>query len=279
VVPSDYSVTNGSVSGRDGGIPIRDYEPALLSAPTPLLWVHGGGFVLGGLDQVESDAPARYLAARGRRVLTIDYRLAPNIGPFRNPRLGAAPGRFPAAHHDVIDVAESLRASAGSLAIGGASAGANLAAGAVLSMRDTGAPMPRSLLLMYGTFHSTLPEDRSVESGLKGLFPRWLFNSAMTRRIGLNYVGEESALAEPYAFPGGSDLSGFPPTLSVDATNDRLRRSGHAFHRELVTAGVSARELVVEGVHGFLGAPKKKAFSQGMAAIDDWLTLYDSPSG
>jgi acetyl esterase len=274
-MPNEFSVTEGVVAGRGGDIAIRDYEPYQVTAPTSLLWVHGGGFVLGGLDQVESDAPARYLAARGRRVRTIDYRLAPNIGPFKNPRLGAAPGRFPAAHHDVLDVAESLRTSAGPIALGGASAGANLAAGAVLSMRDEGAPMPRSLLLMYGTFHSILPEDPSVESGLKGLFPRWLFNPAMTRRIGLNYVGDEIGLTEPYAFPGGADLDGFPPTLSVDATNDRLRRSGHAFHQELLDAGVAARELVVRGIHGFLGTPKKPSFAQGMAAMDDWLTLYD----
>ena len=276
-MPNDFSVTDGVVAGREGDIPIRDYGPAQLTAPTPLLWVHGGGFVLGGLDQVESDAPARYLAARGRLVRTLDYRLAPNIGPFRNPRLGAAPGRFPEAHHDVLDVAASLRTLTGPIAIGGASAGANLAAGAVLSLRDEGAPMPQSLLLMYGTFHPTLPENHSVESGLRGVFPRWLFNPAMTRRIGLNYVGSESGLAEPYAFPGGSDLTGFPPTLTVDATNDRLRRSGHAFHRELIDAGVSAREIVVEGIHGFLGTPKKPAFTQGMAAMDEWLALHDSP--
>lgn len=271
-------VTNSVVAGRGGNIPVRDYEPVSPTSRTPLLWVHGGGFVLGGLEQVESDAPARYLAARGRRVRTIDYRLAPNIGLFRSPRLGAAPGRFPAAHHDVIDVAESLRQSAGTISIGGASAGANLVAGALLALRDGGERMPRSAVLVYGAFHSLLPDDRAVESELTGALARWFFNPAMTRRMLLNYVGSQSGLAEPYALPGGAVLIGLPPTLSVDARNDRLRRSGHAFHRELVDAGVDAEELVVDARHGFLGTPRKPAFRRGMSAIDEWLLRHDPPS-
>ena len=271
----EFRVTNSVVSGRDGDIPIRDYEPTNPTAHPPLLWVHGGGFALGGLDMVESDAPARYLAARGRWVRTIHYRLAPNIGPFRNPRLGAAPGRFPEAHHDVIDVAKALTDVAGRIHIGGASAGANLVAGALLSMRDAGAAMPVSALLIYGTFHSVLPDNLEIESGLRGFAARWLFNPAMTRRIALNYVGQESGLAEPYAFPGGAPLAGFPPSLTVDASNDRLRRSGHQFHGELRAAGIEAEELVVDGRHGFLGSPRRAAFATGMTAIEAWLAARD----
>lgn len=273
---SEVRVTDGVVRGRDGDIAVRDYEPANPIPSAPLLWVHGGGFVLGGLDQVESDAPARYLAARGRWVRTLDYRLAPNIGLFKNPRLGAAPGRFPAAHHDVLDVAEALRARSGSICIGGASAGANLVAGAMLALRDHGAWIPRSAALVYGGFHSTHPENITIESGLRGVLARWFFNPAMTRRMYLNYVGTEMGFSEPYAFPGGTDLRGLPPTLTLDANNDRLRRSGHAFHRELLDAGVVAEEIVVDARHGFLGTPKKPVFAEGMAAIDTWLTQHDS---
>jgi acetyl esterase len=167
------TTTDSVVRGRDGDNPIRTYEPTAASGQTPFVWVHGGGFVLGGLEQVESDAPARYLAARGRRVVTLDYRLAPNPGLFKNPQLGAAPGRFPEAHYDVLDVAEFLRARSGTVSIGGASAGANLAAGALLSLRDQALPLPRSAVLAYGSFHSTLPENVAVESGLKVRW-RWL---------------------------------------------------------------------------------------------------------
>ncbi len=240
--------------------------------PPPFLWVHGGGFVLGGLDQKESDAPARRLAAAGRWVRTLDYRLAPNIGLFRQPTLGPAPGRFPAAHHDVIDVAAAMRAEGGApIDIGGASAGANLAAGAVLAMRDSGMEPPRSVVLAYGAFHSRLPEDAQVESSLRGPIVRWFFNPAMTRRIALNYVGSVADLGLAYAFPGGADLAGFPPTLVLDASNDRLRRSGHAFADELRSAGATVREVVVTGRHGFLGTPRRRSYRTGMTAIADWL--------
>ena len=233
-----YAVEDGVVRGRDGDIRIRDYRPVNVTAPAPFLWVHGGGFVLGGLDQTESDAPARFLAAAGHWVRTLDYRLAPNIGLFREPTLGPAPGRFPAAHHDVIDVATALRAEGGvSVDIGGASAGANLAAGAVLAMRDGGMETPRSVVLAYGALHSAIPEDAQVESSLRGPLARWFFNPAMTRRMNVNYVGEVAGLGQAYAFPGGSDLHGFPPTLVLDASNDRLRGSGHAFAEELRSAG------------------------------------------
>ena len=267
-----YAVEDGVVRGRDGDIRIRDYRPTNVTAPAPFLWVHGGGFVLGGLDQTESDAPARFLAAAGHWVRTLDYRLAPNIGPFREPTLGPAPGRFPAAHHDVIDVATALRAEGGvSVDIGGASAGANLAAGAVLAMRHGGMETPRSVVLAYGALHSAIPEDAQVESSLRGPPARWFFNPAMTRRMNVNYVGEVAGLGQAYAFPGGSDLHGFPPTLVLDASNDRLRGSGHAFAEELRSAGSAVDEVVVKGRHGFLGSPRRAPFATGMTAIADWL--------
>jgi acetyl esterase/lipase len=126
------------------------------------------------------------------------------------------------------------------------------------------------------SFHRSLPENPAVESALTGPLVRWFFNPAMTRRMHLNYVGTERSLGEPYALPGGDDLAGSPPTLMVDATNDRLRRSGQAFHREPVDVGVIAREVVVEAGHGFLGSPIMPAFSRGMAAIEEWLALYDT---
>jgi acetyl esterase len=272
-----YQITSGTVAGRDGEIPIRDYRPDTPGGASPFLWVHGGGFVAGGLDQKESDEPARYLAARGRWVRTLDYRLAPNIGLFGKPKPGAAPGRFPAAHHDILDVAAALRRESGKpIALGGASAGANLAAGVVLAMRDSGVELPRSLVIVYGVLHSVLPIDDDVESSLRGPIARWLFKPPLTRRMNFNYVGVESGLANPYAFPGAADLHGLPPTLTLDARNDRLRSSGHAFYERLTDSGVQASELVVDARHGFLNYPKRPAFDRGMTAIDEWLCHHDA---
>ena len=272
----EYSVTDSLVEGREGDIPIRDYLPDRPGARTPLLWVHGGGFVLGGLDMKEPDAPARHLAAQGRWVRTIDYRLAPNLGLFSEPKLGAAPGRFPDAHNDVLDVAEAMRADAGPIHIGGASAGANLVAGAVLALRDRGAPLPRAVALVYGAFHSVLPDDVTVENALRGPIARWFFNPVMTRRMYLNYVGDDSQFSNSYAFPAEAELTGFPPTLSVDASNDRIRSSGTAFHLQLTTAGVPAEHLVVTAKHGFLGTPRHRAFATGMSAMGEWLQKHDT---
>jgi acetyl esterase len=273
----EYSVTTGTVAGRDGVIPIRDYRPAGRSTAAPFLWVHGGGFVSGGLDQKESDAPARVLAASGRWVRTLDYRLAPNIGLFTQPVLGPDPGRFPSPHHDVLDVAAALREESGvAIGLGGASAGAALAAGAAVAMRDEGIDAARTLVLVYGVLHAVLPEDDAIEAGLRGPLVRWFFNPGMTRRMNLNFVGSETGLADPRAFAGGSELSGLPSTLTVDAGNDRLRRSGHAFHLELLHAGVPAEEVVVPARHGFLGAPRKRPFTAGMAAVQAWLERFDT---
>ena len=220
----------------------------------------------------ESDAPARALAASGRWVRTLHYRLAPNIGLFREPTPGAAPGRFPEAHHDVLDVAAALRDEAGGpIDIGGASAGANLAAGAVLALRDGRGDVPRSVVLAYGAFHASTPVDDEIESSLRGPIARWFFNDAMVRRIMLNYVGSEEVVAQPYAAPGGADLRGFPATLVLDASNDRLRRSGHAFADELRAAGSDVDEVVVRARHGFLGARRRPAFRTGMEAIAAFL--------
>jgi acetyl esterase len=271
-----YTIRNGSVAGRDGTIPIRDYLPTAQTGAAPFLWIHGGGFVAGGLDQKESDAPARYLAARGRWVRAIDYRLAPNPGLFRPLKLHPDPNRFPAAHHDVLDVAAALREESGEpISIGGASAGANLAAGAVLAMRDNQTELPLSQVLVYGAFHSEYPVNDDVESSLTGPLVRWMFNPAMVRRIVLNYVGDESVIGNPYAFPGGADVHGLPPTLSLDASNDRLRKSGHSYHEELTAAGVTTEERVLHARHGFLNAYKRKPFVDGMPIIENWLTRFD----
>ena len=202
---------------------------------------------------------------------TLDYRLAPNIGLFREPTLGPAPGRFPAAHHDVIDVATALRAEGGvSVDIGGASAGANLAAGAVLAMRDGGMETPRSVVLAYGALHSAIPEDAQVESSLRGPLARWFFNPAMTRRMNVNYVGEVAGLVRRMRSPAVRTCtasrrrsSSTPATTGCAA---RAMRSPRAPERRL-----SGHEVVVKGRHGFLGSPRRAPFATGWTAIADWL--------
>jgi acetyl esterase/lipase len=270
------TITEKSVDGRGGAIPVRDYQPENRTAKTAFLWVHGGGFTSGGLDQRESDAPARKLAEAGILVRTIDYRLAPKTSLFKDPDLSPQPGRFPAGLDDVIEVARALERDTGApINIGGASAGADIAAAAVLRMRDEGSSLPLSVVLAYGTVHAALPESDAIESDLHGILAKWAFNPKMTRRMNLNYVGDPALLVPGYAFPGGADLHDFPPTLILDAKNDRLRRSGHAFAEELRNAGTDVREVVVDTHHGFLGATKSAAFAQGIHELTSWLRAND----
>lgn len=269
-------IEDSVVEGRQAPISVRDYRPSTETSRAPLLWIHGGGFTTGSLDQRESDDPARYLASRGRWVRTVAYRLAPNLGLWGTVELGQLAGRFPAAHHDILDVAEDLRQAAGtSIDLGGGSAGANLAAGATLAMRDQATPMPRALALAYGVFHADLPENDAIERALTGPVARWAFNPKMTRRMSLNYVGDPSGFDLPYAFPGVGDVRGFPPTLILDARNDRLRRSGDAFAESLRGSGTEVRQVVIPAMHAFLDGTKKRGFAEGMAEMASWLDSHD----
>jgi acetyl esterase len=272
----DDVIRDGSVDGRGGSVAVRDYVPTPITKPTAFLWVHGGGFTSGGLDQKESDAPARALAAWGRCVRTVEYRLAPPSKLWGEVPLGARPGRFPAAHHDVLDVAADLIAETGGpIALGGASAGANIAAGVALALRDAGDPGIRALVLAYGTFHAALPDRPDVERDLKGPLVKWAFNPKMTHRMNLNYVGDEALLRPGLAFPGGADLRGLPPALVLNSRLDRLRASGDTFADELRAAGVEVETDVLPSTHAFLNAPAKAPFTTGMRLIAEWLDRHD----
>jgi len=268
-----FEVREAVIHGRNGVIPIRDYLPATRSTDRPLVWVHGGGFAAGGLDQKESDAPARAWAAAGRWVRTIDYRLAPRVSLLRDHPLREGPNRFPAGLHDVTDVIIASTGAGGkSVDAGGASAGANLVAAAALLLRDGEGPVPRRLALAYGAFHSAPLLGSEVYDRLRGPLARWAFNPKMLARMYRNYVGDERLLTPGLAFPGGTDLRGLPPTLVIDADNDRLHASGQLFATELRGAGVEVREEVVRAMHGFLGLTRTAAFQVGARAIREWFS-------
>jgi acetyl esterase/lipase len=273
-----FTVTNTTVTGRDGNaIAVRDYLPTLETSAAPFLWVHGGGFAGGGLNQKESDAPARFLAAQGRSVRTVDYRLVPVPSLIWDQKPRPHPNRYPAALYDVIDVAADLASTTGSrIAMGGASAGANLAAAAAMMVRDEGTLDPRSLVFVYGAFHFAVPHNAEIEKQLRGPIVKWMFNPAMARRICLNYVRDPALMVAGYAFPGGADLHDLPPSLLLNSENDRLRSSGEAFAADLRAAGVDVHEETVAGArHGFLNAFRTPTFGEQMRTVESWLQAHD----
>lgn len=256
---------------------IRVY-PAGRPGGAALVWLHGGAFMFGTIDMPEADEVGRRLAAVGVPVVSVDYTLAPldalpeypedppegmpTPEQIRAELAAAGPrARFPvaslqtvAAFDWTVQHAHELGADPARIALGGASAGGNLAAGATVRLRDRATVVPSALLLAYPVLHRVLPDADDELLGLLAGLPRMLtFPPDDVRDFNRNYVGDEALLDDPAAFPGGHDLRGLPPTVLVTADRDRLRSSAQAFAAELAVAGVDVvlqRERAA--LHGFL---------------------------
>jgi acetyl esterase len=274
------SFVESMVEGRHGPIPIRTYTPERAPARgrTPLVWLHGGAFAFGGLDQLESHAPAMSVAAGGRTVVAVDYHLVGRWSPLRDPKESSLTGvRFPVPLEDVLDVVAAIARDRGDgrVLLGGASAGACLAAAAALDLVRHGDGSVEGLLLAYGTFHAELPPiPAELRSRIRGIHGITQFRPATVRRMNLNYAGSRSAMADPRAFPGGHDLAGLPDTILLDSDRDSLRASGSAFAEELRAAGVAVTYEVIAGsTHGFLNRPDTPAYAAGIERMLAWLAI------
>lgn len=263
------TITDDAITGPHGPVPVRRYSPAA-AATARLLWVHGGAFVSGGLDQRESHEVALALCALGTPVTTVDYRLA-STRLSRLLRGGGGPdARYPVPADDVLAVARR-EIGRGPLVVGGASAGAALAASTALALADDGTPAAGAVLA-YGILHAVLPAaSPEARRGIRRRGLRRALHTPMT--IGLmnrHYAG--SRAGERGAFPGGHPLEGFPATLVLDADRDMMRASGAAFAEELAAAGVAVEHRVAVGAsHAFLHRPRDPAFAPGIARIAGWL--------
>lgn len=256
------------IAGPGGAVPVRRYGRP--DGPT-LVWLHGGGFFHGGLDQPESHAVAGALADRGLSVVTVDYRLAPLPGLPWVGRTGTRPrARWPHAHDDVVAVVQDARRrTPGPLLLGGASAGACLASTATLGLLDAGDP-PDGVVLAYGFHHARLPRDRTVQRTVRG--HRRVTHAPWALDIANRNAVPRGSLLERTAFAGGQDLAAFPPTLAVDAASDAMRASGERFAAELVSAGTSVERHVLADRHAFLNRPGTPAFVAAIDLIGTWAT-------
>lgn len=230
------------VAGPHGPVPIRRYEQRG-AATSALVWVHGGAFLAGDLDMPEAHRVSLVLAARGILVVSVDYRKV---------RAGV---RHPVPSDDVLAAWRSVTAEHPGLAwhLGGASAGANLAAGAVRRLRDAGDPLPASAILVYPLLHPHLPPlTEDARAALAGLPPAALFDDASVQRIVDAFAGPDRR-DDPIAFPGLGDLTGLPPTLVIAAGADTLRSSAETYVRDLAAAGGDVTAATIDGApHGFL---------------------------
>jgi acetyl esterase len=248
------------------------HEPAI---GVGLVWVHGGGFAGGDLDMPEADGVSRTLAARGVTVVSVDYALAPTPPAWAEAFGGASKDgvHYPAASDDVIAafgwaVASGL--TPGPWALGGASAGANLAAGATLRLLADGGPVPALVFLAYPTLLAVQPEpDAALRAALDADPEADRFDPDAVLGMYENYLGAPVHDAPLPAIPGlaaAEDLADFPPTLMINGDTDELRVSGEAFAATLAAAGRDVVALIEPGtVHGHLNRPEEP---QAAASLD-----------
>ncbi len=234
-------VEDRTILSATGELPLRIYTPEG-QAPFPVLvFFHGGGWTTGDLDTM--DTPLRALTNRvGCVVVSVDYRLAPEH-------------KFPAAIEDAYTatrwVAENASAVQGDptrIAVGGDSAGGNLAAAVALMARERGGPFLIYQLLVCPVTNHDFNTASYQENGDGYLLTKnsmvWFWN---------HYLKDEDDGRHPYASPlQAQDLSGLPPALVITAEYDPLRDEGEAYAARLQKAGVSVVIKRYEGmIHGF----------------------------
>ena len=228
--------------GPAGPIPARLYTPPGAQDPTPLLvYFHGGGWVIGDLET--HDDPCRFLAAHsGAKLLSVDYRLAPE-----HPFPAAAEDAF-AAYEWATANAERLGVDPGRIAVGGDSAGGNLAGATCLTAREAGVPSPAMQLLIYPVTETagTAASRRTFAEGF--LLTRGDMNWFEERYLPPGVDREDPRVA----LLNATDLSGLPPAYVAVAGFDPLRDEGEAFAQQLREAGVQvALRRHPELVHTF----------------------------
>jgi len=241
--PEVGAVEDLEVPTSRGPVPVRLYRPpAPGDIPLPLLlWLHGGGFV--GGDLRTADPTARDLCVQGAAlVASVDYPLAPEH-PFP-----AAPEACAEVSAWLVDHAPSIGADPERVAIGGDSAGGNLAAVCAQSARRAGRPAFSMQLLVYPVT-DFLGSHPSVQENAQG----YLLTSDTMAWIAERYLPGGVDPREPLVSPlYAPDLSGLPPAYIVTAELDPLRDEGEAYGRALEQAGVAVDVIRYDGmVHGF----------------------------
>ncbi|WCN78791.1 alpha/beta hydrolase [Micromonospora sp. LH3U1] len=246
-------VREETIPGPAGELPLRVYRPAG-SGPLPtLLYFFGGGWTLGSIDTAD-DICRRLANAVPCQVITVGYRLAPE-----HP--------FPAAVHDchaairwVAGHADRLGVDPDRLAVGGDSAGGNLAAAVTLLCRAGGPALAAQLLVYPNTDQSGGPARPADD------VDPTLFNRRSVAWYRTHYLSDPAHARDPLASPLlADDLSGLPPALVVTAELDPLCAEGQRYAERLREAGVPTRLAHYPGmIHGFFAMPG--AFTDGRRA-------------
>jgi acetyl esterase len=256
--PQIGNVRDVTAEGPLGAIPLRVYRPAGASDSRPLpalVYFHGGGWVIGDLET--HDVICRQLTAEaGISVISVDYRLAPEH-------------KFPAAVDDawaatrwVAAHAADLAVDSARLAVGGDSAGGNLAAVVALLARDAGAPQITLQALLYPVTDvgTEWPSYQTFSDG-------YLLTAESMRWFIAHYLTSEKEAVDWRVSPLRAPfLRGLPPALIVTAGFDPLRDEGEAYARALRDASVRVDYVCYGGmIHGFI--PMGRLLDTGGRAV------------
>jgi acetyl esterase len=268
--PEMESVTDRVATGPAGDIPVRVYVPSPEPGPRPVLvYFHGGGWVIGSVET--HDGTARAIAqGSGATVVSVDYRLAPE-----HP-CPAAIDDCVAAVRWVVDHAAELDVDPSRLAVGGDSAGGNLAALAAVELRDSEIDICFQLLI-YPAVDGTMSHP-SIDENAEGYF---LEKATMEWFFGHYLCGDDTDPKGPRVSPlhlPDDALTGLPPALVITAEYDPLRDEGEAYAARLAGLGVDATSTRYDSmIHGFFSM--RDLVPEGKAAIDQACTAMRGALG
>jgi acetyl esterase len=242
------------------GLSCRVHRPVEARGESPFtLYLHGGGWTL--LDIDTHDRIGRTIAAKSAHpVLLVDYPLSPE-----------AP--FPIAIDRLADLIAALaedrarfRLDVGRMGFAGDSAGANLALGLALRLRDSGRRLPVALGLFYGAYGGSTSADSFRRYG-DGRLP---LSTARTEWFWRNYLPEPADWTNPLSAQLHADLSGLPPSFLSVAPYDVLYDENLALAARLGAAGNEMRLTVYPGtIHGFIEAAGAVGAAVGERALGD----------
>lgn len=250
-------IEDREIPGPNGSIPIRIYKPIASESLPALVFYHGGGWVIGGIDS--HDGICRSLANLSHcAIISVDYRLAPEH-------------KFPAAVYDaytaakwVFENADSIGVNADKIAVGGDSAGGNLAAVTAIIAKERKTPKIVYQVLIYPITDLDINRPSYLKNG----------EGFMLTRAGMawfidHYIKNNEDKTHPYIAPLLlEDLSGLPPAYVMTAEFDPLRDEGELYAQRLKEAGVPVLYKQYNGmIHGFIRL--SHSIDEGKKAIEE----------
>jgi acetyl esterase len=239
-------VTDKNIQGRHGNIPIRIYDNLGTPNQTAIVFFHGGGFVVGGLES--HDYVCRRICKQNQAVvISVDYRLSPEF-------------KFPYALEDAYDATKwvqdnitEINGNRDKIIVMGDSAGGNLAAGVSIQARDLGELKIAGQILIYPWVDATFNHPSYIENG-KG----YLLTQKNLDFFDLQYIPDGVDKKEPKLSPiFTKNFKNLPKTFIATAQFDPLRDEGNLFGKLFIENGNTTTVVEYKNmIHGFFNIPK-----------------------